>query len=90
MKVYERKRIIRIDANKGSKRASVSLEDCTLDEAVSFVQGLVMRVGSPLPDGKRTSMVVREYFDKLGPSKSVSCYGIEPEEIVKIIKEELS
>lgn len=90
MKIYEKKPIVRIGANRGSKRASVSLEGCTLAEAVSFVQQLVMKRGSPLAEGKRTSIVIREYFEKFGDSKSVSCYGIEPDEIVKYIKEELS
>ena len=90
MKIHEKKPLIRIEAIKGSRRASIALEGCALPEAVSFIQGLVIKRGSPLAEGKRTSIVLREYFEKFGASKSVSCFGIEPDDIVKYIKEELS
>lgn len=90
MKVHEKKPLINIVANKGAEKASVSLEGCSLQEAIAFVQRLVMKRGSALAEGKRTSIVIREYFEKHGASKSVSCYGLSPEDVVKYIKEELT
>lgn len=86
----DKKLTIRIQAKRGAENDKVTLEGCTLSEAVEFVKSIIMKRGSPLPDGMRTSAVLREYEDGNGDSKSVSCYGISPSELITYIKEALS
>lgn len=91
MKIHENKPIIRVDISKtGEKRRALSLEDCDLDETTKFLQEIIIKNASSLPQGKRTSIVIREYYGKLGKSKTISCYGLNPETIIELIKEELS
>ena len=76
--------------NQGEKNETIFLEETDLPKAVQFVKDAIQEANFlPFAEGKKTTVVVREYcMDKdphLGKSKSVSFYGSTPEQTKEII-----
>lgn len=100
MKIYVPKPsplIVRLMISKvgsGSKARYVNLEGTNREEAIEYLEKLITQAArdkglSPFVKGKKTSIVVREYVTVNGPSKSISFYGFEPEEVEELIIDSL-
>jgi hypothetical protein len=83
----EPQQLVRLSINRQGEVAEyISIADSDVLAVKRMLYGLILKHGTPLPKGYRTSIVVRQYEgSKAGRSESVSFYGKSPKEIKEII-----
>lgn len=83
----EPQQLVRLTINRQGEAAEyINVADTDVLAVKRMLYGLILKHGTPIAMGYRTSIVVRQYEgSKAGRSESVSFYGKSPKEIKEII-----